>query len=275
MKPLDRPICSIDIESTGTDPAVDRIVQIGILRIGPYAASSETSATTRYEFSQLINPGIPIPPKATEIHHITDEMVRDMPYFKGVAQRIQGILSECDLIGFNLIRFDVPIIWEELHRAGLHWDLTGIRIVDAGAIFMKKQPRTLTEALRVYAGITERIGAHDALADAMGTWDVFKGQVAAHPDIAAMSMDELHAFSKFSDNIDLAGKLVMIDGRPCYGFGKNKGTPICEDMGYAHWMLQKDFSANTKMHLREICEGILAEERSLYRQNEQNETSPF
>lgn len=264
MKPLERPICSIDVESTGTDPAVDRIVQIGIYKVC-YAPSGEGVCTT---YSQLIDPGQPIPPKATEVHHITDEMVRDMPHFKGVAQRVLGIMSGCDLVGFNLNRFDVSIIWEELHRAGLHWDLTGTRIVDAGAIFMKKQPRTLTDALRIYAGITERIGAHDALADAMGTWDVFKGQVAAHPDIAAMSMDELHAFSKFQDNIDLAGKLVMIDGLACYGFGKNKGTPIYMNTDYADWMLQKDFSANTKMHLRAILEKIAIKENEIYRERQ-------
>lgn len=263
MTPPERPICSIDVESTGTDPAIDRVVQIGILKILPLGHQIRDH--------QLFNPGIPIPAKTTEIHKITDAMVEKMPRFKDVAAKLLDILTGCDLLGFNLNRFDVPIIWEEFYRAGITWNLDGVRVIDAAAIFMKKQPRTLTDALRIYAGITERIGAHDALSDAVGTWEVFVGQRSAHADIGAMTIDELHKFSKFDDKIDLAGKLVMINGKPCYGFGKLKGTPIAEDMGYADWMLQRDFSVNTKIHLRAICEKIIAEEW----QERLSDQSPF
>lgn len=225
MKPLDRPICSIDVESTGTDPAKDRIIQLGIVKILPNVIGSP------FTYTQLFNPGVPIPPSSTAIHGFNDEVVKGMPKFASEAKRILEVIGGCDLLGFNIHNFDLPILWEEFHRAGINW-VIDVNVIDAGTIFKKMQPRTLEAAIKQYV-YGHEYKAHDALSDAIATWKVFQGQRTQHADLAAMTPTEIAKFSQFDDRIDLAGKLVMTDG---------------------------------KMHLRMICDKIIAEKREIQAQ---------
>lgn len=239
---MTRPLLSIDLEATGVRPSQDRIVQIGI-------------ASESFEYCELVNPGCPIPQDATECHKITDEMVRSAPTFAAIASDIHEIIRDCDLIGFNLLAFDVPMLWEELWQCGIDWDLSKTKIIDANVIFKKREPRTLAEAYRKYCN-KSLDGAHDALVDAKAALEVWAGMMSHYPDLAKSTRDQHAAESEYeTKRLDLDGKIIVgKDGRPTYNIGKAKGTAVVDDPGFGRWMLGKDFSENTKRVLRGILD---------------------
>lgn len=237
-------ICSIDLETTGLDVAKDRIIQLGIVEF--------VDGRVEKMHDMLFNPATPIPPASTAIHGILDETVRNCPVFGDMADVVYGLVRDVDLVGFNLLNFDVPLLWEEFFRAGIEWDLSGVNIIDAGVIFKKMAPRDLKAAMRHYCG-KEHDGAHNAVVDAMATYDVLQGQRRAHPELAKMTNAELAKLSQFDEmpRIDLAGKLVRnADGEAVYNFAKVKGVRVKDDLGFANWMFGKDFSMNTLRHLQ-------------------------
>lgn len=249
-----KPVCCLDLETTGTDVALDRIIQIA------YKIFHGEIQATR---SQLVNPGFPIPKAVQELTGITDEMVKDAPRFEQLAKLIHEEIHGCDLVGFNLLNFDVPLLWEEFHRANINWDLTKTAIVDAGNIFKKKERRTLEAAVEKYCG-RKHENAHDAMADVLATADVLDGQLFAYDDLGAMSFAQLAEFSCMDEldkqpvkRIDLAGILVRTaDGIARYTHKKVRGVAVKDDLGYAGWMLRQNFSANTKLAIERVLNEI-------------------
>jgi len=247
-----RKLICIDIEATGTNPATDKIIQLGI----------STDLSTK-EFmpdgclieNYMINPGRPIPPESTAIHGITDAHVAEYPLFENYARHIYSVVKDCDLLGFNLSNFDVPMLWEEFYRCGIEWDLSETRILDAGTLFKRREERTLAAAVQFYCG-REHKHAHNAIGDVNATWDVWNAQVARY-GLTDADRETLERESNYEEKrVDIAGKIVIgKDGRPAYGFGKQKGVAVMDDTGYALWMLRADFSENTKMHLEKILNG--------------------
>lgn len=233
-----RKLISLDVESTGVDVAKDRIISLAMVEYG-YVQST---------YQKYFNPGVKMTPENIECHGITNEFLEDKPPFKVHAKEIHMLLTSGNpvQVGFNLMNFDIPIIWEELNRAGIQWDLSKTPVIDVGNIFKKKEERTLTAAVKFYCGRSHD-GAHDAVADAGATLEVLLAQVERYDELSFMDETELATFSKFDDRVDLAGKLVRNkDGVVCYNFGKNKGVPVKDDVGYGRWMLSNDFSQNTK-----------------------------
>ena len=249
---MNRLLC-LDIEATGPDPANDRIVELHIQDVH----DSEACHTW------LINPDRPIPAKVADLIGITDDMVAEAPRFEDVAQQIHAALHRADLLGFNLTNFDVPILWEELYRAGHDWDVTGACILDAGTLFKLREPRTLSAAVRFYCG-REHDDAHRAKSDVDATIAVWRAQVERYalPD----DRDALQKASNYDEQrLDLAGKLIVgHDGRPTYNFGKVKGVAVEDDAGFAQWMLGKDFSQNTKHTLRKILAALDTDQPRLF-----------
>ncbi len=250
-------LCSIDIESTGPgpnpDPARDRIIQLGIVCIRPDGFHE----TTR-EF--LMNPGVPISARTTAIHGFTDERVAVLPPFQFFTPAIIALLDGADLLGFNCSNYDIPLLWEEFHRAGVEWVLDGINIIDSGVLFKKLCPRTLEAAVLQYCG-RKIAGAHDAVVDAMETWQVLQGQRKMHPELRDLDYAALAKLSQYDNmpRIDLAGKLIRNEkGEAVFNFSKVKGIRVADDLGFAQWMMQKDFSANTLMHLKHEVDKILS-----------------
>lgn len=234
-----KPLLFFDLETTGTDVAKDRIVSIAI------KYGHETEGRT-----WLVNPGIPIPPTATECHGIADEMVKDAPIFSLYAKEIHRAMAGCDLCGFNLIHFDVPLLWEEFNRAGIQWDLTGVNIIDAGNIFKKFEERTLTAAMKFYCGL-EHGKAHDALGDVLATELVLTAQLDRY-NLQFESREDLAKLSRFDDRVDLAGHFHRKDGAIVFGFGKKKGQPVLSDLSYLDWMMRSDFPSQTKQVIKEM-----------------------
>lgn len=241
---LSRPVIALDTETTGVDPINDRIIEIGLIFYSP--------AGKMGRFEQRFNPGIPIPPGATEVHHITDADVKDCPAFSVFAKRILSTLDGKDLIGYNLRALDLPIIDSEMRRCGLKLDLAGIHVIDAFGLYRKTDPRKLEDYVRQYCG-REPSGSHGAGNDAADTLDGLFGQLKANPELDSMSMEELAVYSNLGDKVpvDISGKLYRdADGDVCYSFGKNKDRKVKDDFGYYKWVMDNDFPGNTKDVLR-------------------------
>lgn len=250
---LDRPLAFFDLETTGTDVARDRIVQIAIIRVEP--------SGQRRTFETLVNPECPIPPEATAIHGISDDDVREQPTFAQIRQEVEEYLEGVDLAGYNSIRFDQPLLQNELRRVGSLLDLGDARHLDAMIIFHKMERRDLSAAYRFYCD-SELEGAHSALADTSATLEILDAQVARYDEVPATTQ-ELHDFCNAEQKrfVDLDRKLIWNDkGEPEFTFGKLRGQTLRsvvadpDGRGYLEWMLKKDFSED----LKEICRDALA-----------------
>ena len=248
---LTRPIIFFDLETTGVDTSRDRIVEISLVKIMP---DGEQIIKTR-----RINPTIPIPKEASDVHHITDDDVRDQPTFKQVAKSLKEFMEGCDFGGFNSNRFDVPLLAEEFLRADVDLDMTRRKFIDVQVIFHKMEQRTLVAAMKFYCG-KELEGAHSADADTRATYEVLKAQLDRYPELQN-DVDFLSEFSSHTNNVDFAGRIVYNEqGVEVFNFGKYKGIPVREvfqrDPGYYSWMLQGDFTLNTKQVLTRIKLGM-------------------
>jgi DNA polymerase-3 subunit epsilon len=224
-----------DLETTGTDPAKDRILQYAFVRNGDEPMAG------------YVNPGQPIPAESTAIHGITDDMVSDSPPFAKIASKIAAYLDGCDAVaGFGCLRFDVPLLAEEFARANVSFDWSKIEIIDAGNIFKEMEGRKLSDAVRFYCG-REHDGAHDAMVDVMATQAVLSAQLDRYPALKGKSLAELAAISRHNGPklADPHGKLAWIGGRVCFNTHRNKGVPVQNEISYAQWMLRSDFPAAT------------------------------
>lgn len=237
------PLAFFDLETTGTDIVVDRIVQISILKVHP---DESEEARTR-----LINPERPIPHEASTIHGILDADVAGQPAFRNVAASLLQFLSGCDLAGFNSNRFDLPLLVEEFARCGIAFPESGCRLIDVQTIFHKKEERTLSAAYKLYC---DRVHtqAHDAEADVRATYEIFKRQMERYDDIGT-TMDEVHTFCNPKTVVDYARFFgINESGETVFNFGKHKGKPVLQEVDYARWMLEGEFPEATKVVLRRI-----------------------
>lgn len=244
---LKNPIVFFDLETTGTNIVSDRIVEIAYHKVSPNGRE-ETK-------SMRINPGIPIPPGATAVHHISDADVADCPTFKEVAKEIVKDIEGCDLAGYNSNRFDIPLLAEELLRAEVDVDLSKRKFVDVQVIFHKMEARTLAAALKFYCD-KDLTDAHEAQADTLATYEVLQAQLDRYPELQN-DIDFLSKFTTQNNNVDFSGKFVYNDkGEEVFNFGKYKGQKVEDvlktDTGYYGWMLNGDFSLHTKKVLTNI-----------------------
>lgn len=245
------PIISLDVEGTGLDTAKDRIVS---LAMACYSTFPTPGAVPDDGVELFFNPGCEMTKEVIDIHGITNEMVANQPPFKAHAGEISQILESAEvLIGYNLWRYDLPIIHEELCRAGYAWNWTRHAIVDAGNLFKIKEPRDLSAASLFYRG-TPHVDAHSAWADSCATADILAHQIRRYTDLHTLSYAELMKATKLDDNVDLAGKIVMKNGVPCWNFGKSKGQPCASDRGFGFWILKNDFPTDTKLAVQKILD---------------------
>ncbi|WP_185851080.1 3'-5' exonuclease [Blattabacterium cuenoti] len=238
---LYRPICFFDIEATGINIGKDRIIEISILKIYP----NENKENKTW----LIFPGIPIPPQSTAIHGIKDEDVEGKLEFKDVAHHILKMIANSDLAGYNSNRFDIPILAEEMLRAGISFDIKKHRTIDVQVIFHKKEPRTLSAAYQYYCKKDLR-KAHSSKADTFATYEILLAQLEKYNDLKN-DVKSLNQFSYQKNIADLAG-FIKIDekGNEIFNFGKYKGQKVYEiferDPNYYGWIQNSDFPLYTK-----------------------------
>ncbi len=248
---LQRPIAFVDLETTGISVSTDKIVEIAIVKMMPDG--------TRLVKRKLINPQMPIPAGATEVHGITDEMVKDAPTFKQVANELKQFMDSCDMGGYNSNRFDVPLLIEEFVRAGMEFSTDGRKMIDAQKIFHQMEQPTLTAAYKFYCNKSLE-NAHGAEADATATLEVLIAQVERYPELG----DTVESISKFTgedDIVDFARRFIKVNGIEVFNFGKHKGKAVTEvlkaEPQYYDWMMRGDFAMNTKQKLTDILNRTL------------------
>ena len=245
---LKNPLVFFDLETTGTNINSDRIVEICYLKV--YPNGNEESRTLR------INPEMHIPEAASAVHGIFDNDVADCPTFKDVAKKIAADIEGCDLAGFNSNRFDIPVLAEEFLRAGVDIDLKKRKFVDVQVIYHKLEQRTLSAAYKFYCDKNLE-DAHTAEADTRATYEVLKAQLDCYADILENDINFLSNYSCYNRNVDFAGRIVYNDQDiEVFNFGKYKGVSVKEvlqkDPGYYSWIMQGDFTLNTKNVLTKI-----------------------
>jgi len=244
---LRRPLAFVDLETTGTDPATDRIVEISVLRLDP--DGTRTSRTRR------VDPERPIPAEATAVHGIRDEDVAGQPAFRQLARSLLEFLEGADLAGFNVCRFDLPLLEREFRDAGLDLGLSSRGVVDAMTVFHRKERRDLTAAVRFYLDRAHE-GAHGAAADVEAAADVLLAQLDRYPDLPR-TVEELDAWCRPEGAVDRAGKFVWSGGEPVFSFGRARGRSLREvardDPDYLRWILKSDFPDDA----RALVEGAL------------------
>ncbi|MCO5061020.1 MAG: exonuclease domain-containing protein [Kiritimatiellae bacterium] len=238
----DRPIAFFDIESTGINIYEDRIIDLAIVLVHPDGR--------REEHTYRVNPGRPIPVEASRVHGIYDDDVKDCPTFDAVARNVAAVLENADLGGYNIARFDVPLLEREMERAGVPFSGSGRRIVDAQRIFHRREPRDLTAALKFYTGKAHD-GAHGALADVLATLDVLEGQYKRYEDLPR-PIGDLHEYCNPKDPtwVDSTGRLKWVNGEVTINFGsKQRGKKLRDivkfEPGFLRWMLDQNFPRDT------------------------------
>lgn len=244
---LKKPIVFFDLETTGINILRDKIVEISYIKVMP--SGEEEERTIR------VNPGMPIPPESTAIHHITDEDVKNCPQFKEIAKELSRVFIGCDIAGFNSNRFDVPLLVQEFSNAGVDIDLTRNHFVDVQNIFHKMEQRTLVAAYKFYCG-KDLEAAHSANADTRATYEVLKAQLDRYPTLKN-DVGYLAEFSRMNRNVDLMGRIVFNDaGKEVFNFGKYKGHEVEKvfqrEPSYYSWMMQGEFAENTKQVITRI-----------------------
>lgn len=244
---LSKPICFFDLETTGIDITKDRIVEISILKV--YPNGNKESKTW------LVNPTIPIPKAASDVHGITDERVAGEPTFKELAKQIHNMIKDSDLAGYNSDRFDIPLLAEEMLRAEVDFDLGNRVSVDVQTIFHKMEQRTLSAAYKFYCG-KDLIDAHTASADTNATYEILKAQLDRYDNLEN-NIKKLSEFTYRKQIADFAGFIGYNEkGEEIFTFGKHKGKRVedifDEEPGYFGWLLGADFPLYTKKILTAI-----------------------
>jgi DNA polymerase-3 subunit epsilon len=246
MLQLKKPLAFIDLETTGINLGSDRIVEIAIVKIMPDGK--------KIIKRKLINPEMRIPQTSIDIHGITDEMVKDAPSFRQVANELKQFLDNCDLAGYNSNRFDIPLLVEEFLRIGMEFDSRGRKLLDVQKIFHMLEPRTLSAAYRFYCNKTLE-GAHGAEADASATWEVLESQVVRYPQLGS-DVDSILKCVGEDLTVDFARRFIFENGVEVFNFGKHKGRPVADilkaEPQYYDWMMKGDFPLHTKQKLTEI-----------------------
>lgn len=272
---LKKPLVIFDLETTGLDLVKDRIIQISYIKVFPNGDEMRGN--------ELVNPEVPIPDFITQLTGVSNEDVKDKPTFKQLGQKLADIFIGCDFAGFNSNHFDIPLLAEEFLRAGIDFDFSKCRLIDAQTIFHRMERRNLAAAYKFYCGrkMEEDFEAHRADQDTEATYRVLMGELdkyapGANEDpekVLENDMDQLAEFSKMNNNVDFAGRIVWGEMRDRYGkplldkdgnprltevfnFGKHKGLPVADvlriDPGYYSWILAGDFTYNTKQILTRI-----------------------
>ena len=244
---LRNPLIFFDLETTGINIASDRIVEISYLKIMP--SGEEISKTI------LVNPGIPIPKEVTDIHGITDDDVKNAPSFTEIAQTLINEFEGCDFAGYNLNKFDIPLLAEEFIRADIDSDLKKRKFVDVQVIFHKMEQRTLSAAYKFYCN-KELHDAHSAKADTRATFEILQAQLDKYENLEN-DINFLSDYSAQNKNVDFAGRIIYDEnGVEVFNFGKYKGIAVEEvlrtDTGYFGWIMNGDFPLYTKKVLTNI-----------------------
>jgi len=239
---LNKPFVFFDLETTGVDIPTARIVQIACIKLNMDGTTEEKK--------MLINPTIPIPKEATEVHGITDEMVKDAPLFSQISKGLYSFFKDCDVAGYNSDSYDVPLLCEEYARLSLIFLDWNYSLIDVLKYERLLKPNKLVDVYKRYTG-KELEGSHDAMNDTRATLEILFHQVDGNDEITPEEIDALCQGNK--KRYDVAGKTYINEqGIVCWSFGKNIHLPVIDDVKYVDWVLNTDFTSETKYKIRQL-----------------------
>jgi DNA polymerase-3 subunit epsilon len=251
----EKPIAFFDIEATGTSPTADRIVELSVIKLMP--GGDRLARTWR------VDPQRPIPAEVTKIHGISDEDIAGCPTFPELSREVYEFIGDADLAGYNVLRYDIPMLVEEFLRAEIGFNIDSRRIIDVQRIFHRREPRDLSAALAFYCG-EMHLNAHGAEADVLATIRVLEGQFEKYPDLPA-DIDELSDYCNPRNPlwVDRIGRLKWENNEVVLNFSRKKGTPLKEvienDPGFIKWMLRSDFPRDTRQIVENAAQGAWPE----------------
>ncbi len=249
---LKRPLVVFDLESTGLNITEDRIIELSYVKV--YPDGKEESNTYRF------NPGKVIPQQAIDVHHITNEDLEHEPTFKERAHDIARVFEGSDIAGFNSNHFDIPLLVQELNKAGVNFDPAQHKFIDVQTIYHKREKRDLEAACLFYCGHPME-NHHAAADDAKTTLEVLKAQLDHYANCDEPLINDVDFLSQYSThnrNVDLAGRIILNENKqPVFNFGKHKGKTVEDvftklDFGYYDWMMKSDFAENTKQVITKL-----------------------
>lgn len=256
---LKRPLIIFDLETTGTDPQRDRIVEMAAIKLWPDG--------TKESKKRRFNPGIAIPKEASAVHGISDADVKDEPHFIKVAKGDRGVAAyfkDCDLAGYNIINFDIPMLAAELERADEKLDVSQIAVIDSFRIFCMREPRDLSGAMRFYCG-KQHGSAHEALGDVEATLEVLEAQLKRYTDLPDTPY-EIDQATRDPEEVDRRGKLKWIDGEIAVNFGRHKSKTLRfladKEPDYIRWMIDNKVVNDAVHHLHDALLGHFAQNTS-------------
>lgn len=247
---LSKPLAFFDLETTGTNTAKDRIVEIAIIKLNPDGSKES--------YSKKVNPEMPIPIVVSEIHGIYDIDILDCPSFKDIAQEVKTFINDSDLAGFNSNRFDIPVLVEEMLRSGVDPEFDKKKFVDIQNVFHKMEQRTLVAAYKFYCD-KDLTNAHSAEADTLATLEVLEAQIGKYENIQG-DIEFLSEFTTMGPKtLDFSKRIAINEEEvPVFNFGKHKGIPVVDifkkEPGYFNWLMKGDFTLDTKNKFRKIKE---------------------
>ena len=247
---LSRPLAFFDLETTGTNTAKDRIVEIAIIKLNPDGSKES--------YSKKVNPEMPNPIVVSEIHGIYDVDILDCPTFKDIAEEVKTFITDADLAGFNSNRFDIPLLVEEMLRSGIDPEFDKKKFVDIQNVFHKMEQRTLVAAYKFYCN-KDLTDAHSAEADTLATLEVLEAQIGKYENIQG-DVDFLSEFTTMGvRTLDFSKRIAINEEDiPVFNFGKHKGIPVVDifrkEPGYFNWLMKGDFTLDTKNKFRKIKE---------------------
>ena len=254
---LTRPLAVLDVQSTGLDPSNARIVKLSVLKVDPDGSEHMKSV--------VVNPGVPIPPGATQVHGISDLDVMDMPVFRSYARALADHLEGCDIAGFGIERFGLPLLEAEFERNGVEFNVSDRTVVDAMTVFHRLEPRNLASAYSRFVG-GRKPGAVDDAEGARNVFAILQGEVRSSTDVP-VAPTALAAWAKGIDDtaIDGEGKFVWSEeGDVLVNFGKHRGERLIEvvgnDLPYLKWVAgSDDFDGEVRKIAESAADGYLPE----------------
>ena len=249
---ITKPIAFIDLETTGINVSNDRIVEIAIVKIAPDGS--------KIVKRKIVNPTIPIPQGAIDVHGITNEIASAAPTFKEVANEIKQFIEGCDIGGYNSNRFDIPMLVEEFLRCDIDIEIEDRKMIDVQKVYHLMEQRTLSAAYKFYCN-KELLGAHGAEVDATATYEVLEAQIEKYSQIGN-TIESILKFTGEEVIVDFSRRFIMENGVETFNFGKHKGKPVTqvlkEEPQYYDWMMKGDFTLHTKQKITEILNRKLA-----------------
>lgn len=246
---ITKPICFYDLETTGLNVGKDRIVSISVLKIYPDGK--------REKKSTLINPTIPIPKEASDVHKITDDMVSDKPTFKMISKSLYNFMSDSDIAGYNNRFYDDQLLAEEFMRNDISFPTIDTKSIDVCLLFKQKEGRRLTDAVRFYCGKEFDEDAHNSLNDTIATAEVFESMIEKYEEFNDKDVDFFDKYISSDNKAELSGRILLDEnGEYIWNFGRAKGTKVKDDLSFGEWVLKNDFPETFKHNLRIIMNKI-------------------